>query len=68
MDADFEKELCDLWDMSVEKDVVLVLDEFNSILIFEGFIKKFDSIYPRAVEILIGIMVIIISEIVKFIQ
>jgi hypothetical protein len=36
LDPDFEKELCDLWDMSVQKDVVLVLNEFNSIQIFQG--------------------------------
>lgn len=36
LDPDFEKDLCDLWDMSVQKDVVLVLDEFNAIQIFEG--------------------------------
>jgi hypothetical protein len=44
--------------MTVEKDVCMVLDEFNSIQIFEGFIKKYDCLYPRAVEILIGILVI----------
>jgi hypothetical protein len=46
--------------MSVEKDVCLVLDEFNAIQIFEGFIKKFDCVYPRAVEILIGIFVCVL--------
>ena len=40
LDPDFEKDLCDLWDMSVQKDVVLVLDEFNAIQIFEGGFYK----------------------------
>ena len=57
LDADFEKDLCDLWDMTVERDVCLVLDEFNAFKIFEGYMKKFDSIYPRAIELIIGIMV-----------
>ena len=43
--------------MSVEKDVCVALDEFNSLQIFEGYIRRFDQVYPRAVEILIGIMV-----------
>lgn len=44
LDPDFEKDLCDLWDMSVQKDVVLVLDEFNAIQIFEGLILiNFDN-------------------------
>lgn len=43
--------------MSVQKDVVLVLDEFSAIQIFEGFIEKFNDKYPRAVEILLGILV-----------
>ncbi|CAF0786736.1 unnamed protein product [Brachionus calyciflorus] len=55
--SDFEKELCDLWDMTVEKDVCLALDEYNSIQIFEGYIRKYDQVYPRAIEILIGILV-----------
>lgn len=56
LDGEFERELCDLWDMTVEKDVCSVLDEHNAVQIFEGYMRKYDSIYPRAVEILIGIM------------
>jgi hypothetical protein len=40
LEADFEKDLCDLWDMSVEGDVVIVLCEFNAIQIFEGFTNE----------------------------
>jgi hypothetical protein len=56
LDAVFEKDLCDLWDMSVEREVCVVLDEFNAIQIFEGFMRKYDDTYPRAIEILIGII------------
>jgi hypothetical protein len=57
LDSEFEKQLCDLWDITVEKDVCIVLDEFNSIQIFDGFMRKFGCVYPRAIEILIGIFV-----------
>jgi hypothetical protein len=56
LDADLEKKLCDLWDITVEKDVCQCLNEYNALQIFEGYMRKFDGIYPRAVEILIGIM------------
>lgn len=57
LNSDFEKDLCELWDMTVEKDVCKVLDEYNAIQIFDEYIRKFDQIYPRAIEILIGILV-----------
>lgn len=57
LDVNIEKDLCDLWDMTVEREVCIVLDELNSTEIFEGYIKKFDQVYPRAIEILIGILV-----------
>jgi len=41
LDSGTEKDLCDLWDMSVEKDVCIILDELNAIEIFNGYIKKF---------------------------
>lgn len=44
LDADIEKDLCDLWDMTVVREVCLVLDELNSTEIFEGYIKKFDQV------------------------
>ena len=47
LEADIEKDLCDLWDMSVEKDVCLVLDELNSIEIFDGYIRKFYQVGIR---------------------
>lgn len=56
LDADLEKKLCDLWDITVEKDVCQCLNEYNALQIFEGYMRKFDGVYPRAVEILIGIM------------
>jgi hypothetical protein len=43
--------------MSVNTDVCLVLDESNAIQIFIGYINKFENIYPRAIELLIGILV-----------
>jgi hypothetical protein len=57
LETEFEKELCDLWDMSVERDVCLVLEQFNAIAIFDGFVRKFDAVYPRACEILVGVLV-----------
>ena len=57
LEAEFEKELCDLWDMSVERDVCLVLDHFNAVHIFDGFVRKYDATCPRACEILIGVLV-----------
>ena len=56
LDPELEKKLCDLWDITVEKDVCTCLDEYNAMQIFEGFMRKFDGIYPRAIEILIGIL------------
>ena len=56
LDPELEKKLCDLWDITVEKDVCACLDEFNAMQIFEGYMRKFDGVYPRAIEILIGIM------------
>lgn len=55
--SEFEKDLCDLWDMTVEKDVCKVLDEYNAIQIFDEYIRKFDQVYPRAIEIFVGILV-----------
>jgi hypothetical protein len=56
LDADLEKKLCDLWDITVERDVCQCLSEYNALQIFEGYMRKFDSVYPRAIEILMGIM------------
>jgi len=56
LDADLEKKLCDLWDITVERDVCQCLSEYNALQIFEGYMRKFDAVYPRAIEILLGIM------------
>ena len=48
--------MCNLWDISADQEVCKVLIEFNSIDIFEKYIKYAHGVYPRAVEILIGIL------------
>ena len=41
--------------------VCKVLDELNAIQIFRGFIFKYNSVYPRAIEIFLGIFVNMVS-------
>jgi hypothetical protein len=57
LDAQLEQDMCDLWDMTVERSVCAFLDEHNCVPIFEGFLRRFGDCYPRAVEILVGILV-----------
>lgn len=57
LDEELEKELCDLWDMSSERGVCEFLNEYNCLSLFEAYMNKYDSVYPRAVELLLGIIV-----------
>jgi hypothetical protein len=57
LDEQLEKDMCDLWDMTVERTVCQFLNEYKSVQIFEGFLRKYSDFYPRAVEILVGILV-----------
>jgi hypothetical protein len=41
--------------MTVERDVCEELDNLNSVQIFQGYIFKYNRVYPRAVEIFLGI-------------
>lgn len=51
-DEAFEKDLCSLWDMTIEKDVVKLLLEHSVLEIFTDAIQNSND--PRLVEILIG--------------
>jgi hypothetical protein len=57
LDEQLEKDMCDLWDMTVERTVCQFLNEYKCMQIFEGFLRKYSDFYPRAVEILVGILV-----------
>lgn len=61
LDENFEKDLCDLWDISIESDVCKLLNEYEAIDIFDKFIQIHGNLYPRANEILIGIIANMIS-------
>ncbi|XP_055626098.1 uncharacterized protein LOC129768453 [Toxorhynchites rutilus septentrionalis] len=51
---DFEKDLCSLWDMTIEKDVVLFLLKHDVIELFVGLTEASNDF--RLVEILLGIV------------
>ncbi|XP_064601708.1 protein saal1-like [Liolophura sinensis] len=51
---DLQNELCELWDMSMNKDVAEFLHEFKAMDILGGVIRK--SKAPRVVEICVGIL------------
>lgn len=53
-DEQFEKDLCYLWDMTIEKDVVHLLLEHDVLEVFAGIIRA--SSDERLVEILVGII------------
>ncbi|XP_062552848.1 uncharacterized protein LOC134217990 [Armigeres subalbatus] len=53
-DEDFEKDLCSLWDMTIEKDVVLFLLKHDVIELFVGLSEASED--NRLVEILFGIV------------
>ncbi|XP_037036018.1 protein saal1 [Bradysia coprophila] len=54
-DEDFEKDLCILWDMTIEKDVVQLLLEQNVLELFANIIQTNDE-DKRLTEILVGII------------
>lgn len=51
---EFEKDLCTLWDMTIEKDVVKLLLEHNVLEIFSNIVQVTED--QRLTEILIGII------------
>lgn len=54
-DEEFEKELCILWDMTIEKDVVELLLEHNVLELFTSIIQTNEE-DKRLTEILVGII------------
>ncbi|XP_015272773.1 PREDICTED: protein SAAL1 isoform X1 [Gekko japonicus] len=54
LDEDIENDICKVWDMSMDKDVALFLQEFNAPDIFMGVFAKSKS--PRLTEICVGIL------------
>lgn len=52
-DEDFEKDLCTLWDETVEPDIVKFLLEYNCLELFASVLDETD---PRLTEILLGII------------
>lgn len=54
-DEDFEKDLCILWDMTIEKDVVNLLLEHNVLELFASIIQTNEE-DKRLTEILVGII------------
>ncbi|EHB10908.1 Protein SAAL1 [Heterocephalus glaber] len=54
LDEEMENEICKVWDMSMDQDVALFLQEFNAPDIFMGVLAK--SKCPRLREICVGIL------------
>ncbi|XP_036283563.1 protein SAAL1 isoform X1 [Pipistrellus kuhlii] len=54
LDEEMENEICRVWDMSMDEDVALFLQEFNAPEIFMGVLAK--SKCPRLREICVGIL------------
>lgn len=54
LSEEFEKDLCTLWDMTIEKDVIKLLLEHNVLEIFSTLIQMSED--QRLVEILLGII------------
>lgn len=54
LSEEFEKDLCILWDMTMEKDVIKLLLEHNVLEIFSSLIQMSED--QRLVEILLGII------------
>ncbi|CAI5763311.1 protein SAAL1 [Podarcis lilfordi] len=54
LDEELENDICKVWDMSMDKDVALFLQEFNAPDIFLGVFAKSKS--PRLTEICVGIL------------
>ncbi|ETE69607.1 Protein SAAL1, partial [Ophiophagus hannah] len=54
LDEELENDICKVWDMSMDKDVALFLQEFKAPDIFMVFLAK--SKCPRLTEICVGIL------------
>ncbi|XP_028915648.1 protein SAAL1 isoform X2 [Ornithorhynchus anatinus] len=54
LDEEMENEICKVWDMSMDEDVALFLQEFKAPDIFLGVLAK--SRCPRLTEICVGIL------------
>ncbi|KAK6178561.1 hypothetical protein SNE40_013323 [Patella caerulea] len=54
VDEDFQNELCQLWDMSMNNEVAKYLEEFKAVDILSDVISK--SKAPRVTEICVGIL------------
>lgn len=54
LSEEFEKDLCTLWDMTVEKDVIRLLLQHSVLDVFSDLIKMSED--QRLVEILLGII------------
>ncbi|MBZ3883175.1 Protein SAAL1 [Sciurus carolinensis] len=54
LDEEMENEICRVWDMSMDEDVALFLQEFNAPDIFMGVLAR--SKCPRLREICVGIL------------
>uniref|UniRef100_A0A2H6N141 Protein SAAL1 n=1 Tax=Micrurus carvalhoi TaxID=3147026 RepID=A0A2H6N141_9SAUR len=54
LDEEMENDICKVWDMSMDKDVALFLQEFKAPDIFMVFLAK--SKCPRLTEICVGIL------------
>ncbi|KAI1232568.1 Protein SAAL1, partial [Lamprotornis superbus] len=54
LDEEMENDICKVWDMSMDEDVALFLQEFNAPDIFMGIFAK--SKCPRLTEICVGIL------------
>ncbi|XP_030416384.1 protein SAAL1 isoform X1 [Gopherus evgoodei] len=54
LDEEMENDICKMWDMSMDEDVALFLQEFNAPDIFMGVFAK--SKCPRLIEICVGIL------------
>ncbi|XP_038621284.1 protein SAAL1 [Tachyglossus aculeatus] len=54
LDEEMENEICKVWDMSMDEDVALFLQEFKAPDIFLGVLAK--SKCPRLTEICVGIL------------
>lgn len=54
LSEEFEKDLCTLWDMTIERDVIKLLLEHNVLELFSSLIQVSED--QRLVEILLGII------------
>ncbi|XP_025057912.1 protein SAAL1 isoform X2 [Alligator sinensis] len=54
LEEEMENDICKVWDMSMDEDVALFLQEFNAPDIFMGVLAK--SKCPRLTEICVGIL------------